>query len=70
MKRALFLAATMLLGGCATVYDKPWTRPGATEDQLFAEKSQCKFDSAGNGMTTAYLFVQCMQGKGWRTPNP
>lgn len=63
MKYTLLLCA--LLTGCATVYDKQWSRDGGTPDLLYRETAQCKFDAAGNGGLTSYLYVQCMQGKGW-----
>lgn len=61
------LVLALALTGCATVYDKPWTREGATSEQLYMEKAQCRARVIENGdlMISAHLFVLCMQGKGW-----
>lgn len=57
------IALCVLLAGCAAPV--VWQRADQTDEALYRETAQCRFESAGAGMATEYLYRMCMHGKGW-----
>jgi len=64
--RAL-LVGIAILAGCAPQY--LWVKPGASQDDFYADSGQCKAQAYGAPgtytMQVVLIYQSCMQGKGW-----
>jgi hypothetical protein len=64
--RIVALLGFLALGGCAM----QWSRPGATEEDLYRDSAECRMrglEGAGApNLLARAIEEKCMQAKGWR----